>query len=85
MAKGITDATTKPARKFPNSNTNTKITISPPSIKFFSTVPMARFTNAERSIYGSITTPSGNDFVFQPCVFLHFQLLEMNFRPLTSW
>ena len=62
IAKGITEATNKPALKFPKNKTNTKITIKAPSNKFCSTVPMALFTILVLSKNGSITTPSGNDF-----------------------
>ena len=60
--KGMTEATTKPARRFPKSKTNTKTTINPPSIKFFLTVPIALSISLLRSINDSIFTPSGNDF-----------------------
>ena len=60
MAKGITDATTNPARKLPKANTNTSTTIKAPSAKFFSTVPMALFTIFVRSKKASSTTPLGN-------------------------
>ena len=62
MESGITDATSNPARRFPKNNTNTKITISAPSIKFLVTVLMALFTILVLSRNGSITTPSGKDF-----------------------
>ncbi|OJX30964.1 MAG: hypothetical protein BGO86_00790 [Chryseobacterium sp. 36-9] len=62
MAKGITDATSNPARKFPRKRTNTKTTIKAPSVRFFSTVPMALFTIFVRSRKGSITTPFGSVF-----------------------
>ena len=62
MASGITDATNNPALKFPKNNTNTKITINAPSIKFCSTVPMALFTIFVLSKKGSSTTPSGKVF-----------------------
>ena len=61
MAKGITEATIRPARKFPKNNTNTKMTINAPSIRFFATVLIALFTNLLLSINASATTPSGND------------------------
>ncbi len=41
IASGITEATNNPARKLPRNSTRTKMTISAPSNKFFSTVPMA--------------------------------------------
>ena len=59
---GITDATTNPALKFPNKSNKINITISPPSIRFVVTVPIARFTRSLLSRYGSITTPSGKVF-----------------------
>ena len=62
IAKGITDATKNPARKFPRNKTNTKTTINAPSIKFFSTVPIALFTIFVRSRKASIFTPSGSVF-----------------------
>ena len=62
IAKGITEATTNPARKLPNAKTKTSTTINAPSAKFFSTVPMALFTIFVRSKKASITTPLGNCF-----------------------
>ena len=62
IANGITEATKSPALKFPKNKTKTKITISAPSIRFFSTVPMALFTILVRSKKGSIITPFGNVF-----------------------
>ena len=59
---GMAEATISPARRFPRNRTKTKITINAPSIKFFSTVLMARFTKSVLSKYGSITTSLGNDF-----------------------
>ncbi len=48
-ASGIAEATIRPARKFPRNNTRTKITIKAPSIRFFSTVLIARPTRSVRS------------------------------------
>ena len=56
---GITDATTKPALKFPKNKINTNSTINAPSNKFLETVPMAWSTIFVRSKKGSMTTPSG--------------------------
>ena len=56
---GITDATTKPALKFPKNKIKMKITINAPSNKFLATVPMALSTIFVRSKKGSMTTPSG--------------------------
>ena len=58
---GMADATIKPALKFPRNSINTKITMSAPSIKFFSTVPIALFTRSVLSKNGSIITSSGSD------------------------
>ena len=49
IAKGMTEATIKPALKLPNNNTKTKITINAPSIKFVETVEIALSTNLVRS------------------------------------
>ena len=62
MESGITEATINPALKLPKNKTSTKITISAPSIKFFSTVPIALFTSSLRSRKASISTPSGKVF-----------------------
>ena len=62
MAKGITEATNKPALKFPRNKTKINTTIRAPSIRFFSTVNMALLTILVRSRNGSIITPSGNVF-----------------------
>ena len=61
IAKGIADATISPARRLPRKSTNTKITINAPSIKFFSTVPIALLTNSVLSKYGSIKISSGSE------------------------
>ena len=45
IAKGITEATIKPARQLPNIITKIKMTISPPSSKLVLTVPIAVDTN----------------------------------------
>ena len=47
--KGITEATIKPARQFPNNKIKINTTINPPSIRFFSTVLMARPIKTLRS------------------------------------
>ena len=62
MASGITEATKKPARKFPRKSTSTNITINAPSSKFLLTVLIELFTIFVRSRKGSIITPSGNVF-----------------------
>ena len=87
MANGITDATSKPARTLPRKNTNTKTTINAPSIRFFSTVPMALSTIFVRSRNGSITTPSGNDFcicTIRSFTFLITSLLLAPFNIITT-
>ncbi|MNL00965.1 hypothetical protein D3C87_1214170 [compost metagenome] len=61
MDNGIAEATIKPARRLPKKMTKTKITISAPSIKFFSTVPMARLTKSVRSEKASTTISFGSD------------------------
>ena len=58
----MADATIKPALRLPRKITNTKMTINAPSIRFFSTVLIARFTKFVRSRKGSMTISSGNDF-----------------------
>ena len=60
IANGITDATNKPARKFPKKSTRIKMTIKAPSMRFLVTVPIALFTILVLSKNGSIITPSGN-------------------------
>ena len=62
IANGITDATNKPALKFPKNSTNTNTTINAPSIKLVSTVPIALSTILVRSRNGSMITPLGNVF-----------------------
>ena len=62
MDNGMADATISPALKFPKNKTKTKMTIRAPSIKFFSTVAMARSTRSVRSKNGSIITSSGKAF-----------------------
>ena len=59
---GITDATIKPARKFPNKSTRMKTTIRPPSNKFFSTVEIDFPINTLRSKKGTILIPCGMVF-----------------------
>ena len=54
IAKGITDATKRPARQLPKNKISINNTIKAPSIKFFSTVLIALFTNCVLSKYGSI-------------------------------
>ena len=47
--KGITEATTKPERQFPNNKTTTKITIKQPKIRFSATVKVVFPTSSLRS------------------------------------
>ncbi len=49
IAKGMAEATINPALKFPKKITNTKMTISAPSIRFFCTVLIALPTKSVRS------------------------------------
>ncbi len=56
---GMTEATTRPERTFPNSKTTTKITIRHPKIKFSVIVKVVRAINSERSKNPLIITPSG--------------------------
>ncbi|MNU83141.1 hypothetical protein D3C71_728350 [compost metagenome] len=82
-AKGMTEATTKPARQFPNNNTRMKMTIKAPSIRFFSTVLIALSMSLVLSLKASIATPSGSDFSI--CVifsFTRFTTSEL-FSPLS--
>ena len=50
MDKGITEATTSPARRLPKRSTKINITIKAPSIRFLETVPMAQ-TSAHSDAY----------------------------------
>ena len=59
---GITEATTKPERKLPNSRTTTKITIRQPKVKFSVTVKVVLFISSLLSRKALICTPSGNVF-----------------------
>ena len=45
IARGMTEATINPALQLPSRRTNIKMTIKPPSIRFFLTVPIAVFTS----------------------------------------
>ncbi len=60
MESGMTEATKKPARKFPRNSTSTKITINAPSTRLVITVEMELLTIFVRSRKGSMMTPSGN-------------------------
>ena len=59
---GITEATTKPERQFPNNKTTTKITIKQPKIRFSATVNVVFPTNSLLSKNPLIKTPFGNVF-----------------------
>ena len=63
MDKGITEATTKPALRFPRKRIRIKITLNAPSIRLVETVLIALSTNFLRSRNGSISTPSGRVFL----------------------
>ena len=54
---GITEATINPALQFPSNKIKINTTINPPSIRFFSTVLMARPIKTLRSKYGTILIP----------------------------
>ena len=60
MASGMTEATISPALTLPRKTISTMKTMNAPSMRFFTTVEMLRFTNSVRLRYGSIVTPSGN-------------------------
>ena len=77
---GMADATISPARKFPRNRTNTKITMSAPSIRFFSTVEIARFTRSVRSRNGSIVTSAGSDF----CIVGSFSFIRLTTSALLA-
>ena len=89
--KGITEATIRPPLKFPSNTTSINITINPPSIRFLETVPIALSISSDLSIYGSIITPSGSDFLicstrsFTACTTLYeFSPLSINAWPATT-
>ena len=63
IANGMTEATIRPARQLPSISTRIKTTIRPPSNRLVLTVPIAVATNLSRTKYGSMTTPSGSDFL----------------------
>ncbi len=81
--KGITEAVIKPPRKLPNNNTKTKITISEPSIKFFSTVLVVLPINSLRLKNGAIYTPSGKDFCISSIRFCTFSITVPGLSPLS--
>ncbi len=83
MASGITDATSSPALKFPRNKTNTRTTISAPSIRFLSTVLMALLTILVRSRKGSITTPSGSVFCIWSTLAFTFLITSLLFAPFS--
>ena len=60
--KGITEAVINPPRKLPKRSTKTNITMSDPSIRFFSTVLVVRAIRSLLLKKVSIYTPSGKDF-----------------------
>jgi hypothetical protein len=62
IARGITEATIRPALIFPSNKTRMKITIKAPSIRFLETVPIARPTRSDRLRKGSSLTSFGSDF-----------------------
>lgn len=49
MARGMTKATTSPARRFPSRTIRTTTTKSPPSTRFLPTVAMVLLTRSARS------------------------------------
>ena len=60
---GITEATIRPALKFPRSRTRIKMTIKPPSNKLVNTVEVVLPISSDRSIKGINSIPSGSDFL----------------------
>ena len=58
---GITEATTKPERRFPKSKTTTKITIKHPKIRFSAIVKVVLAISSLRSKNGLIEIPLGNE------------------------
>ena len=59
---GMTEATTNPERKFPRSNTTTKITIKHPKMRFSATVKVVFPTSSPRSRKPLMEIPGGNNF-----------------------
>ena len=59
---GITEAVIMPPRTLPSSSTNTKITMSAPSIRLRAMVPVVRLIRFERARKGFILMSFGNDF-----------------------
>ena len=80
---GIVEATIKPPRQLPNKNTNTKITISAPSIKFWLTVLVVLAINVLRSKNGSIVTPLGSDFCISATRFCTASITSLELAPLS--
>ena len=62
IAKGMTEATIKPALKLPRNKTKTKITINAPSNKLVETVLTVFSISLVLSTNTSIFTPFGKDF-----------------------
>ena len=90
-ARGITEATTRPARKLPIKSTKMNTTIKAPSRRFFSTVPMALSTSLVRSRNGSTSTPLGRDLricsifsLTNPTTSALFAPLSIMTMPLTT-
>ena len=81
MDNGITEATTKPALRFPKNKINTKITIKAPSNKLVATVLMALFTIFVLSKNGSITIPSGSDFSIEAILAFTLSMTNLLFSP----
>ena len=59
---GMAEATINPALIFPRKTISTKITINAPSIRFVSTVLIARLIKFVLSRKASTCTSAGNDF-----------------------
>ena len=83
MDSGITEAMIRPARKLPTRSTSTKMTMSAPSIRFFSTVAMVRLTSFSRSKKVLMVMPSGSPFLTSSKRALTLWITFAAFSPLS--
>ncbi|MNI10268.1 hypothetical protein D3C73_633720 [compost metagenome] len=83
MARGMTEATSNPARTFPKKRTSTNTTMSAPSKRFVCTVLIALLTILVRSRKGSMMTPFGRVFLISSTLALTSVITWLLLAPLS--
>ena len=80
---GMTDATTSPERRFPSSNTTTKMTIKHPKMRFSLIVKLVFAINSLRSRKALMRTPLGSELCISSTRFFTASITFLESAPLS--